>query len=353
MLDYHEPKCGISSRPAKRAESSHLLNRAPVTLENVDNGEDNSVSKDTTTKSEPYCIRSEYEKVFIVSFTSLGMIICMIATNIILPVIPILERDYSMKPAQMNLIITVYMIIQGLSPALMSALSDLQGRRLAWILALSLYTMANVLLALQHSYIALLVLRCIQSIGSSCAIPFGFAVVADISSPAERGRYVGPMQGSVMAAFAFGPVIGGLLESRFGWRSIFWFLATASGSFLLGYIIVIPETARNVVGNGSVHLKHWWRRPLTQIFQNCRWSTKRGCLQQDQPSNSEQGRDPQRTTLSDIFKAFTILKEKDALILILYTSLLYFGISALWATTANHFGTLYNLNTLYVGLSFL
>ena len=277
----------------------------------------------------------------------------MIATNIVLPVIPVLEKDYSMKPAQMNLIITVYMIVQGLSPALMSALSDLQGRRLAWILALSLYTMANVLLALQHSYIALLALRCLQSIGSSCAIPFGFAVVADISSPAERGRYIGPMQGSVMAAFAFGPVIGGLLEHRLGWRSIFWFLATASGSFLLGYIIVIPETARNVVGNGSVDLKNWWRRPLTEIFQTCRWSTKRGCVQQDQPSNSEQARDSQRTTFSDIFKAFTILKEKDALILIVYTSLLYFGISALWATTANHFGTLYDLNTLYVGLSFL
>ncbi|KAJ6001159.1 hypothetical protein N7481_001568 [Penicillium waksmanii] len=265
-----------------------------------------TVSNDAATEDERYCMRGHNEKIFVVSLTSLGMILCMIATNIILPVIPVIATEYHLSPTLISLTITVYMLMQGISPALMSAISDLQGRRLAWILSLFLYFVSNIGLALQDSYIALMVLRSLQSIGSSCGIPFGFAVVADIASPAERGRYLGPMQGCVLAAFAFGPVIGGLLWEHSGWRSIFWFLAIASGSFLVVYTLVVPETARKVVGNGLV--------------------------------------DPGIVHDSE---------GKDALILILYTSLLYFGISALWATTANHFGTTYGLNTLYVGLCFL
>ena len=53
--------------------------------------------------------------------------------------------------------------------------------------ALFLYTTTNVGLALQDSYAVLIVLWCLQSIGSSCSIPFGFAAAAEILSPAERG----------------------------------------------------------------------------------------------------------------------------------------------------------------------
>jgi predicted MFS family arabinose efflux permease len=60
-----------------------------------------------------------------------------------------------------------------------------------------------------------------------------------------------------MGAFAFGPVIGGLLEPCFGWRSIFWFLTMGSGAALLAYIFIIPETARSIVGNNSIEPTGW------------------------------------------------------------------------------------------------
>ncbi|KAL4916333.1 hypothetical protein BDW62DRAFT_107605 [Aspergillus aurantiobrunneus] len=103
--------------------------------------------------------------------------------------------------------------------------------------------------------------------GSSCAIPFGFAFAADIAWPEERGRYIGPMHGSVMTAFAFGPAIGESLASHLGCRSVFWFLVISSGCFFALYVVFIPETARTVVGNGSLTPHHWWRR---SAMQNCR-----------------------------------------------------------------------------------
>ncbi|KAL4747821.1 hypothetical protein BDW72DRAFT_196389 [Aspergillus terricola var. indicus] len=311
-----------------------------------------SVSATVAAVSEPYCVTSTHEKIFIISLTSIAMVITMIATNIVLPVLPILQAEYGVTTTQMNLLVTVFSLVQGITPALMSSLSDLQGRRIAWMFTLALYTAANIGLAAQDSYIALIVLRCLQSLGSSCAIPFGFAVAADISSPAERGRYIGPLQGSVMGAFAFGPVIGGLLEPSFGWRSIFWFLAISSGAALLAYLFIIPESARSIVGNGSIEPAGWWRRTVVQNIQRSlqRGSDcKRTCTQQDRSAASQQ----KRIGAAEVLRAFTILAEKDALILIVFTSLFYSGVTAMWATTGSYYSSLYGLDTLSVGFSFL
>ncbi|KAL4936317.1 hypothetical protein BDV06DRAFT_228011 [Aspergillus oleicola] len=317
---------------------------------NEDGNEKATILTSLIEMSEPYCITSTRGKILIISLTSIAMVITMIATNIVLPVLPILQDQYNVTTTQMNLLVTVFSLVQGITPALMSSLSDLQGRRIAWIVTLLIYTVANIGLALQDSYVALIVLRCLQSLGSSCAIPFGFAVAADISSPAERGRYIGPLQGSVMGAFAFGPVIGGLLEPSLGWRSIFWFLAIGSSAAILAYVLVIPETARSIVGNGSIQPKSRWRRPMLQnLLRQLRPSFKRRCTQQGESKGSQQG----QITFARIVRAFTILAEKDALILVIFTSLFYSGVTAMWATTGSHFSRLYNLSTLSVGFSFL
>jgi MFS family permease len=105
---------------------------------------------------------------------------------------------------------------------------------------------------LQNSYAALFILRCIQSTGSSGAIALGFGVVADISTSSERGSYMGIVGAGTMMGPALGPVIGGILAQFLGWRSIFWFLVIIAGCFLIPFMLTVPETGRNVVGNGSV-----------------------------------------------------------------------------------------------------
>ena len=82
-------------------------------------------------------------------------------------------------------------MFQGLSPTIFGDLADMAGRRPAYIIAFIIYAGANVGLALQDSYAALFILRCLQSTGSSGAIALGYGVVADMSTSAERGSYMG------------------------------------------------------------------------------------------------------------------------------------------------------------------
>jgi MFS family permease len=124
-----------------------------------------------------------------------------------------------------------------------------------------LFIVANIGLALQANFFALLILRCIQSCGASGTSALSSATVSDVATRQERGSYIGlAALGSSMGP-ALGPVIGGLLTHFLGWRSIFWFLAIYGGVMLLVYVLFIPETCRNVVGNGSVSPQSW-NRPL-------------------------------------------------------------------------------------------
>ena len=98
-----------------------------------------------------------------------------------------------------------------------------------------------------------MVLRCLQSSGSSGTIALGSAVVADVSTRAERGKYIGYATMGVTLGPALGPIIGGLLDQYLGWRAIFWFLSIFAAVFFIIVVLVMPETARTIVGNGSIN----------------------------------------------------------------------------------------------------
>lgn len=310
------------------------------------------------------------QKYFIVLMVTLASFFSPLSGQIYFPVMPTLVQNYHLTTALINLTVTTYLVLQGLAPAFMGTFADAGGRRPAYILAFAIYTAANIGLAVQNSFAALLVLRCVQSAGSSGTVSFGYGVIADIATPAERGKYIGPMAAGVMVAPALGPVIGGLLARFLGWRSVFWFLVIISGGYLLVFIIAMPETARKIVGNGSVVPKECWRRSLLQYIQARQLrrnpprdsSSRRGAYRRDRQGNayqdrtgsqSQQPRNSNKLRFPNPLESFAILLEKDALIIILYIGLVMFSNIALLTSTPNLFGKLYSFNDLQIGLCFL
>lgn len=110
-----------------------------------------------------------------------------------------------------------------------------------------MYIVANIGLALQDNYAALFVLRCIQSTGSSATIAMCSAVVADVATPAERGKYMGAAFSGSLLGPAIGPVIGGVLAEFLGWQAIFWFLAILGAAFMLVFAVFLPETGTRLI----------------------------------------------------------------------------------------------------------
>lgn len=83
------------------------------------------------------------------------------------PCIDSIAKDLDVTVELMNLTITSYMVVSGIAPAIIGDFADILGRRPIYMITFIIYFAANVGLATQKSYPALLVLRMVQSAGSS------------------------------------------------------------------------------------------------------------------------------------------------------------------------------------------
>ena len=184
-------------------DSSHS-NSISEEIEAEARAQDVEARDSESASAPPYSVFTKNEKRYIVFMVALAGFFSPLSANIYFPALPQLSSAMHVSTELINLTITSYMIFQGLSPAVFGDLSDAFGRRPAYVIAFTIYLAANIGLATQNSYAALLVLRCLQSTGSSVTIALGNGVVADIATSAERGGYMG----LAVAGAMFGPAIG-------------------------------------------------------------------------------------------------------------------------------------------------
>ncbi|KAH0538684.1 hypothetical protein FGG08_004759 [Glutinoglossum americanum] len=225
-----------------------------------------------------YSIFSKSQKHYIVFLVAFAAWFSTLSSFIYFPAITALARDLHTTVENINLTVTSYMIISGVIPSIVGDSADMLGRRPVFIVTLAVYLVANVGLAVQGSFLSLLLLRMLQSAGISGMQRIFHKLIPGIE------QIHSPRQGHLLLLMArlrmlqarhrgvhitntapsFGPVLGGSLIACKGWRWIFWFLSIASGVCLTAIIIFLPETARNVVGNGSTPVREKAR--LRSIF---------------------------------------------------------------------------------------
>ncbi|KAL8382983.1 hypothetical protein RB595_006652 [Gaeumannomyces hyphopodioides] len=216
-----------------------------------------------TDDEPPYSVFSAGEKRLLVCIVGLAMLFSPLTANIYFPAMAQLRADLGATEQQINLTVTAYLALQAVAPVLLGDLADSLGRRPAFLAMFSVYTAASAGLALQRGLAALLALRAVQSF-CSAAVAVSYGVVADVATPAERGGMVGAAMVAVNLGPALAPLLGGgiLAASGASWRWIFWFLVMCGGAVLSLVALVLPETARGIVGNSAVIPRSLWRRPL-------------------------------------------------------------------------------------------
>ncbi|KAL8808903.1 MAG: hypothetical protein Q9200_003907 [Gallowayella weberi] len=130
---------------------------------------DQTASNDdeVTIQREVYTVFRKWEKVYIVSLITLAAWFSTVSSFIYYPVITFVARDLRTTVAKINLTVTAYMVVSGIAPALIGDLADQAGRRPTYMITLVVYFCANIGIALQDSFVVLLLLRMLQSAGIS------------------------------------------------------------------------------------------------------------------------------------------------------------------------------------------
>jgi len=293
---------------------------------------------------EIYSIFSTREKVLIVTIVSVAATFSSFSGNIYYPSIPNIAVDLSVLPELVNLTVTSYMIFQGLSPSIWGAFSDVHGRRIAYIVTFLIFIGACIGLAETAYFHQLLILRCVQSMGSASTIAIGAGVIGDITRRGERGGYMGIFQAGLLIPNAAGPILGGAFTARFGWRAIFWFLAIYGGAFIIFLLFFLPETLRSLVGNGSIPERGFARSPLSYI------KIRRRAKAADNVSTSLPAKGKKSI---DILGPVRLIFGIEVSCAIIFVSIYYTGWQMNISSMSTLFSQIYGLSEFQIGLTFL
>lgn len=142
---------------------------------------------------------------------------------------------------------------------------------------------------------------------------------------------------------AIGPVLGGLLADGLGYRGIFWFLVILSALATVAIVLFLPETHRQIAGNGSVPSDGFRYQPLYEMVR----SKKVAHTHQSTQAARE------RITWRIFFEPMKFLLEKDVACTLFFGAVIYTVWSMVTSSTSTLLSEHYGLSVLQVGLCFL
>jgi EmrB/QacA subfamily drug resistance transporter len=140
------------------------------------------------------------------------------APNVALPEV---GRDLGADLTMLQWVISGYSLALAATLLTGGTLADLLGRRRVFLGGLAGFAAASAACGLAPSLLALVAGRAAQGLAAAVLLSSSLALLAQDFAGADRVRALGVWAATVAAAFAIGPLEGGLLTEALGWRAIF------------------------------------------------------------------------------------------------------------------------------------
>jgi EmrB/QacA subfamily drug resistance transporter len=165
---------------------------------------------------------SENYKWWVLTCTSLGMLLATVNSGTLIIALPDLERSLHTTLLQLVWVILVYMIVSTVLVLTAGRLSDLFGRKNAYVLGFLLFSAASLGAGFSGSGTQLILWRVLQGVGGAFLFANAAALVTDAFPKKELGLAMGTNTMVAAVGLVIGPVLGGALVA-ISWPWVFWF----------------------------------------------------------------------------------------------------------------------------------
>ena len=174
---------------------------------------------DTATTAESPLSHREILIVF--SGLMLGMLLAALDQTIVATALPTIVGELG-GVEHLSWVVTAYLLTATASTPLYGKISDLYGRRLVFQAAIVIFLVGSVLSGVAQDMLQLVVFRGVQGVGAGGLLALAFAIIGDVVSPRERGRYTGYMGAVFALSSVAGPLLGGFFVDHLSWRWVFY-----------------------------------------------------------------------------------------------------------------------------------
>ncbi|MGA7878212.1 MAG: MDR family MFS transporter [Desulfoferrobacter sp.] len=138
-------------------------------------------------------------------------------------------------------VFSAYLLTRAISLPIFGKLCDLLSSKKLYLFAISIFLVSSVLAGAAQNMKQLIVFRALQGIGAGGNFALAYIVIADVSSPAQRGKMMGLVSFVWGVASVLGPALGGFIVSYFSWRWIFYVNVPLGAMALFGIGLYLTD----------------------------------------------------------------------------------------------------------------
>ena len=190
------------------------------------------------------------------SRTMLLMLVAMtgvapISLYMLVPALPVLATTFGRDISIAQMTVSLYMVGIACSQIIMGPLSDRFGRRPVLLCGLGLMVMASIGCIFAETLPQLIAARFLQALGGATGMVVSRAIIRDLYRRDRISSMISLVIAVMMIAQMLSPLTGGLLETAFGWRAIFYLITAASLAITVAIAVMLPETRRDRAEGGG------------------------------------------------------------------------------------------------------
>jgi EmrB/QacA subfamily drug resistance transporter len=156
------------------------------------------------------------------AITTIALFMTALDNLVVVTALPQIQKDLGASLTQLEWVVNAYTLTFAVLLLTGAALGDRFGRKLLFVIGLSIFTIASVIAALSTGTEMLIVARAIQGLGAAIVTPLTLTILAEDTPPEKRGAILGAWGGIAGLAVAIGPIVGGALTTGIAWQWIFW-----------------------------------------------------------------------------------------------------------------------------------
>src|SRR3954449_6070944 len=168
-----------------------------------------------------------------------------ISLYMLVPALPVLATTFGRDISVAQMTVSLYMVGIACSQIIMGPLSDKFGRRPVLLGGIGLMVAASAAGIFAETLPQLIAARFLQALGGASGMVVSRAIIRDLYSRDRISSMISLVIGVMMTAQMLSALVGGLLETAFGWRAIFYFITAASLSVSVLIALALPETRRD------------------------------------------------------------------------------------------------------------